>query len=215
VPVRLLLFGRQGAGKGTQSAVLSKHYGAPHISTGDMLREAVAEGTEFGRKAQTYLDSGALLPDEVMLGVISDRLGHDDVLANGFLLDGYPRTVGQAEALLDIATVDLAINIEVPRDVVLERLSSRRVCSNCGTIYSTSEPPASPWTCDVCGGEVVQRADDTPEAIDRRLEVYERDTVPAIDVFAARDLLVTIDGLGRPDEVSARLIDAIDGRVRA
>ena len=211
--VKLLLFGRQGAGKGTQSVVLSKHYGAPHISTGDMLREAVTEGTEFGRKAQTYLDSGALLPDEVMLGVISERLAHDDVQAEGFLLDGYPRTVGQAEALLGITAVDLAINIEVPRDVVLERLSSRRVCSQCGAIYSTAEPPTSPWTCDVCGGEVVQRADDTPEAISRRLEAYERDTVPAIEVFAARGLLVSIDGLGRPDDVTGRLTEAIDARV--
>jgi len=215
VAVKLLLFGRQGAGKGTQSAVLSKHYGAPHISTGDMLREAVAEGTEFGLRAQAYLDSGALLPDEVMLGVISERLAHGEVQAEGFLLDGYPRTVGQAEALLGITSVDLAINIEVPRDVVLERLSSRRVCSQCGAIYSTAEPPTSPWTCDVCGGEVVQRADDTPEAISRRLEVYERDTVPAIEVFAARGLLVSIDGLGRPDDVTARLIEAIDARVNS
>jgi adenylate kinase len=213
VAVKLVLFGRQGAGKGTQSAVLSKHYGAPHISTGDMLREAVTEGTEFGLKAQTFLDSGALLPDEVMLGVISERLAHDDVQAEGFLLDGYPRTVGQAEALLGITAVDLAINIEVPRDVVLERLSSRRVCKDCGAIYSTAEPPSSPWTCDVCGGEVVQRADDTPEAISRRLEAYDRDTVPAIEVFAARGLLVSIDGLGRPDDVTGRLIEAIDARV--
>jgi adenylate kinase len=215
VAVKLLLFGRQGAGKGTQSVLLSKHYGAPHISTGDMLREAVTEGTEFGVQAQTYIDSGALLPDEVMLGVISDRLAHDDVRADGFLLDGYPRTVGQADALLGITAVDLAINIEVPRDVVLERLSSRRVCSNCGAIYSTAKPPSSPWTCDVCGGEVVQRADDTPDAIGRRLEAYERDTVPAIDLFDARGLLVTVDGLGRPDEVTARITDAIDRRVRS
>lgn len=213
MPVKLLLFGRQGAGKGTQSVLLSKHYGAPHISTGDMLREAVAEGTSFGSQAQTYLDSGALLPDEIMLGIITERFAHDDVRANGFLLDGFPRTLGQADALLGITTVDLAVNIEVPRDVVLERLSSRRVCSNCGAIYSTAEPPTSPWTCDVCGGEVEQRADDTPDAIGRRLEAYERDTVPAIDLFDARGLLVTIDGLGRPDEVTARIIGAIDTRV--
>jgi adenylate kinase len=213
VPLKLLLFGRQGAGKGTQSALLSKHYGAPHISTGDMLREAVAEGTAFGNQAQTYLDSGALLPDEIMLGIITDRFGHDDVQANGFLLDGFPRTVGQAEALLGITPVDLAVNIEVPRDVVLERLSSRRVCTNCGAIYSTAEPPTSPWTCDVCGGEVEQRADDTPEAINRRLEVYERDTVPAIAVFAEHGLLTSVDGLGRPEDVTTRIIDAIDSRV--
>ena len=211
--VKLVLFGRQGAGKGTQSALLSKHYGAPHISTGDMLREAVAEGTAFGRQAKTYIESGALLPDEIMLGIITDRFAHDDVQADGFLLDGYPRTVGQAEALLEISPIDLAVNLEVPREVVLERLSSRRVCRNCGAIYSTTEPPASPWVCDVCGGEVEQRADDTPEAINARLEAYARDTVPAIEVFAARGLLETVDGLGRPEDVSARLVAAIDQRV--
>jgi len=212
VALKLLLFGRQGAGKGTQSVLLSKHYGAPHISTGDMLREAAAEGTEFGTQAQAYLDSGSLLPDEIMLGIIIERFAHDDVAANGFLLDGFPRTLGQADGLLGITDVDLAINIEVPRDVVLERLSSRRVCSNCGAIYSTAEPPSVPWTCDICGGEVVQRADDTPDAIGRRLEAYERDTVPAINLFDARGLLVTVDGLGRPDDVTARIIGAIDRR---
>jgi adenylate kinase len=215
VALKLLLFGRQGAGKGTQSVLLSKHYGAPHISTGDMLREAVTDGTEFGRQAQTYLDSGSLLPDEIMMGIITERFAHDDVRANGFLLDGFPRTVGQADALLTITDVDLAVNIEVPRDIVLERLSSRRVCRNCNAIYSTAEPPSSPWTCDVCGGEVVQRADDTPEAIGRRLEAYERDTVPAIDVFETRGLLVTIDGLGRPEDVTDRIVGAIDARVSA
>jgi adenylate kinase len=213
VTVKLVL-GRQGAGKGTQSAVLSKHYGAPHISTGDMLREAVAEGTDFGRQAQTYIESGALLPDEIMLGIITDRFGHDDVQADGFLLDGFPRTVGQAVSLLEITSIDLAVNLEVPRDVVLERLSSRRVCHNCGAIYSTEEPPSSPWVCDVCGGEVVQRADDTPEAINARLEAYTRDTVPAIEVFDAHGLLETVDGLGRPEDVSGRLIAAIDQHAR-
>jgi adenylate kinase len=210
VALRLVLFGRQGAGKGTQSALLAKHYGAPHISTGNMLREAEAEGTEFGRQAKQYMDSGALLPDEIMLGIITERFAHPDVIENGFLLDGFPRTVGQAEALLDIAEVDLAVDLEVPREVVLERLSSRRVCTNCGTIYSVGDPPTHPWTCDVCGGEVVQRADDTAEAISKRLEAYERDTVPAIALFGERGLLESVDGLGRPEDVSARLIEAID-----
>lgn len=210
--VKLVLFGRQGAGKGTQSALLSEHYGAPHISTGDMLRVAMAEGTDFGRQAQQYVDSGALLPDEIMLGLITERVAHDDVQANGFLLDGFPRTLGQARGLLDITPIDLAINLEVPRKDVLERLSSRRVCQDCGAIYSTSLPPSSPWTCDNCGGQVVQRADDTPEAINKRLEAYERDTVPAIELFAEHGLLVEVDGLGQPDEVLERLIDAVDAR---
>ena len=210
--VKLVLFGRQGAGKGTQSALLSEHYGAPHISTGDMLRTAMAEGTDFGRQAQQYVDAGALLPDEIMLGLITERVAHDDVQTNGFLLDGFPRTVGQAEGLLDITPIDLAVNLDVPREIVLERLSSRRVCQDCGAIYSTSLPPTSPWTCDNCGGQVVQRADDTPDAINKRLEAYERDTVPAIELFAERGLLVDVDGLGPPDEVLARLIDAVDAR---
>ena len=181
--LKLVLFGRQGAGKGTQSALLAKHYGAVHISTGDMLREAVAEGTEFGRQAKQYMDSGALLPDEIMLGIITERLAQPDATDGGFLLDGFPRTLGQADALLGITSLDVAVNIEVPRDVVLERLSSRRVCTNCGAIYSLDEPPTNPWTCDVCGGQVVQRDDDTPEAIGKRLAAYERDTVPAIERF--------------------------------
>ena len=211
--LKLVLFGRQGAGKGTQSVVLAKHYGAPHISTGDMLREAVAEGTEFGSQAKQYMESGALLPDEIMLGIITERFAQPDVTADGFLLDGFPRTVGQAESLLGITEIDLAVNLEVPRDVVLERLSSRRVCTNCGAIYSLSEPPTRPWTCDVCGGQVVQRADDTAEAIRKRLEAYENDTVPAIEVFGRRGELETIDGLGRPEDVSARLIAAIDAHL--
>ncbi|MGZ4726545.1 MAG: adenylate kinase family protein [Acidimicrobiales bacterium] len=210
--VKLVLFGRQGAGKGTQSALLSEHYGAPHISTGDMLRLAMAEGTDFGRQAQKYVDSGALLPDEIMLGLITERVAHDDVVANGFLLDGFPRTLGQARGLLDITPIDLAINLEVPRKDVLERLSSRRVCQDCGAIYSTSLPPSSPWTCDNCGGQVVQRADDTPEAINKRLEAYERDTIPAIELFADHGLVVEVNGRGLPDEVLERLIDAVDAR---
>ncbi len=208
--LQLVLFGRQGAGKGTQSALLAKHYGAVHISTGDMLREAVAEGTEFGRQAKQYMDSGALLPDEIMLGIITERLAQPDAADGGFLLDGFPRTLGQAEALLGITPLDVAVNIEVPRDVVLDRLSSRRVCINCGAIYSLDDPPTNPWTCDVCGGQVVQRDDDTPEAISQRLAAYERDTVPAIERFGQLGLLETVDGLGRPDEVAARIVAAVD-----
>jgi adenylate kinase len=213
VALNLVLFGRQGAGKGTQAVHLAKRYGSAHVSTGDILREAVAAGTEFGLKAKEYLDSGKLLPDEIMLGIIEHRFAADDIKQNGFLLDGFPRTLGQATALLDMTEVDLGVNLDVPRDVVLQRLSSRRVCSSCGTIYSVDDPPTKPWTCDVCGGEVVQRADDTPEAINMRLEAYARDTVPAIKLFEDRGLLVTVDGLGRPDEVTARLTTAIDDRM--
>ena len=179
--VRLVIFGRQGAGKGTQSALLSRHYGAPHISTGDMLRAAVANATPIGLEAKSYMDSGRLVPDEVMLGVVEERLAERDVAADGFLLDGFPRTVVQAEALGGFATIDVAVDLQVPEDVVLERISSRRVCKSCGRIYSVEAPPSSGWTCDTCGGEVVQRDDDTPEAVAKRLAAYATETQPAID----------------------------------
>ena len=208
--VRLLIFGRQGAGKGTQSVVLAQHYGAAHISTGDMLREAVANATPIGLEAKSYMDSGRLVPDEVMLGVVEERLARPDVVAGGFLLDGFPRTIGQAEALLGLTPIDVAVDLVVAEDVVLERISSRRVCSSCGRIYSVSEPPTRAWICDTCGGDVVQRDDDTPEAVTKRLGAYTSETQPTIGWFDGKGVLVTVDGLGTREEVSARLFSAID-----
>jgi adenylate kinase len=213
VAVRLVIFGRQGAGKGTQSVLLSQHYRAPHISTGDMLRAAVANATPIGLEAKSYMDSGRLVPDEVMLGVVEERLAGPDVAAGGFLLDGFPRTVVQAEALARFATIDVAVDLQVPEDVVLERISSRRVCKNCGRIYSVAAPPSSGWTCDTCGGEVVQRDDDTPEAVAKRLTAYTTETQPTIDWYLGTGVLVAVDGLGTPDEVTARLISAIDAHL--
>lgn len=211
--VRLVIFGRQGAGKGTQSTRLSAHYGAPHISTGDMLRAAVANATPIGLEAKSYMDSGQLVPDSVMLGVVEERLKERDVVEQGFLLDGFPRTVVQAEALAGFATIDVAVDLEVPEQVVLERISSRRVCINCGRIYSTDAPPADGWICDTCGGEVVQRADDTPEAVAKRLAAYASETQPTIDWYASAGVLVRVDGLGTPDEVNARVIAAVDAHL--
>lgn len=211
--VRLVIFGRQGAGKGTQSVLLSQHYAAPHVSTGDMLRAAVANATPIGLEAKSYMDSGRLVPDEVMLGVVEERLAEPDVVAGGFLLDGFPRTVVQAEALARFATIDVAVDLQVPEDVVLERISSRRVCKNCGRIYSVAAPPSSGWTCDTCGGEVVQRDDDTPEAVAKRLTAYATETQPTIDWYRGTGVLVAVDGLGTPDEVTARLISAIDAHL--
>jgi len=213
VAVRLVFFGRQGAGKGTQSSRLSSHYGAPHISTGDMLRAAVANATPIGLEAKAYMDSGRLVPDEVMLGVVEERLAERDVVDHGFLLDGFPRTVPQAEALGGFTAIDVAIDLQVPEEVVLERISSRRVCQSCGRIYSVEVPPASDWTCDTCGGEVVQRADDTPEAVAKRLAAYATETQPTIDWYEAAGVLVDVDGLGTPDEVTERLIAAIDAHL--
>ncbi|HEY6531519.1 MAG TPA: adenylate kinase [Acidimicrobiales bacterium] len=213
MPVRLVIFGRQGAGKGTQSARLCAHYGAPHISTGDMLRAAVANGTPIGIEARSYMDSGRLVPDDVMLGVVEERLAESDVQEKGFLLDGFPRTVGQAKALSEFATIDVAVDLDVPEAVVVQRISTRRVCSSCGRIYSTEQPPSHDWTCDTCGGEVVQRGDDTPEAVALRLEAYATETTPTIDWYHSAGVLVRVDGLGTLDEVTARLVDAIDARL--
>jgi adenylate kinase len=213
--VRLVILGRQGAGKGTQCVRLARHYVVPHISTGDMLRAAVKEGTDFGRKAQEYMSRGDLLPDDIIIGVVGERLAKDDTRTRGYLLDGFPRTVGQAEALAEL-TVDeplnMAIDLEVPEEVVLERISNRRVCVDCGTNYSVQTPPRYNWTCDVCGGEVVQREDDTPEAVRKRLNLYSQETEPLIAWYLGKDLLVTVDGLGSADEVTRRLIRAIDRR---
>lgn len=214
-PVRLLIFGRQGAGKGTQAVRLAERYDVPHISTGDMLRAAVKEGTAFGLKAKEIMDAGHLVSDEVMLGIISERLAEPDA-AGGWLLDGFPRTLQQAKdlaALVGEGGIDLAIDIEASEDVVVERISSRRVCSNCGAIYSTELPPSTPWTCDVCGGEVVQRDDDTEAAVRERLAIYTEQTVPAVRWFEEQGLLVTVDGVGDPDDVTQRLVDAIDARI--
>ena len=211
---RLIIFGRQGAGKGTQSERLAAHYDIPHISTGDMLRAAVRDGTAFGLKAKEYMDAGKLLPDDIMVGLVAERLGQPDA-AKGWLLDGYPRTPGQADALTEVtadAPFDVAVNLEVPESVVIERISSRRVCSNCGAIYSTSRPPTSDWTCDRCGGEVVQRDDDTEAAVRSRLADYQAQTAPLIQWFADRDALVTVDGDNDPDTVFAELVAAIDAR---
>ena len=213
---RLVLLGKQGAGKGTQCVRLSRHYVVPHISTGDMFRAAVRVGTEFGRKAKEYMDAGELVPDDVTVGVVQERLDQDDTRNRGFILDGFPRNVFQAEALEDYLAPDglhLVIDIELPTEEALLRLASRRTCSSCGSIYSLANPPAVDWTCDLCGGEVVLRDDDTnAESIRRRLEIYENSTAPLIEFYMRRDRLAPIDGLGSPDDVFQRIVKAIDHR---
>jgi adenylate kinase len=183
--VRLVIVGRQGSGKGTQCARLVAQYGTVHISTGDMLRAAVAAGTELGQKAKALMDVGELVPDDIMNGIVEERLGQDDVVANGFLLDGFPRTPAQAETLERIVGpggLDVAINLDVPVDEVTARMLARG------------------------------RADDTEASIRRRLELYEQETAPLLSWFASRGLLATIDGLGSEGEVFARLVAAIEER---
>jgi adenylate kinase len=213
---RLVLLGKQGAGKGTQCVSLSRHYVIAHISTGEIFRAAAKSGTEFGRKAKEYMDAGELVPDEVVNGLVRERLTKDDT-KRGFLLDGYPRNVQQAEtldAMLLPRGIDLVIDIEVATDVVLKRLAGRRVCVDCGTNYSVDTPPRDDWICDRCGGKVIQREDDTEHAIKRRLRLYEEQTEPLIAWYMGRDKLVSIDGVGAAERVTARIVQAIDARMR-
>jgi adenylate kinase len=215
---RLVILGKQGAGKGTQAIRLSRHYVVPHVSTGDTFRAAVRSGSEFGRKAQKYLDAGDLVPDEVVIGMVRERLSRADIVHRGFILDGFPRTASQAEALVDMIApqgLDVAINLDIDTAHVLARLAARRVCADCGANYSTVDnPPRVQGICDVCGGDVVQRDDDTETAIRRRLELYERETAPLIEWFDRRGLLGTVDGMGSPDLVTDRIITEIDRRKR-
>ena len=215
VGVRLVMLGRQGAGKGTQCTRLSRHYVVPHISTGEMLRAAVKEGTELGRKAAEIMNEGGLVPDDVMIGIVDERLDHDDTTRRGYILDGFPRTVPQAKALAEITVarpLDLVIDLDVPKEVVLHRLASRRVCADCGANYSVDKPPRYDCVCDNCGGEVEQREDDTPAAIEKRLAEYERETAPLIDWYSDLTLLEVVDGQGSTSDVSLRLFGMIDVR---
>lgn len=212
---RLIVLGKQGAGKGTQCVRLSHHYVVPHVSTGDMLRAAAKQRTPLGLKAKDQMDRGELLSDDLIMEMVAARLDESDVRARGFVLDGCPRTVVQAEqlaAFLNPVDLDLAVDIEVPTAQVLRRLAARRVCVDCGANSSVSAPPLINWTCDVCGGEVIQREDDREEAITRRLELYERQTAPLIDWYKARDQLAVVSGTGAPDSVTRRVIKAIEDR---
>jgi adenylate kinase len=209
---RIVILGRQGAGKGTQCVRLSRHYVVPHISTGDMLRGAVREGTELGRMAKEIMDSGGLVGDEIMIGIVDERLQRADARTRGYILDGFPRTVVQANALDDVAgdkPLDIVIDLFVAREVVIRRISARRVCRDCGTNYTATGTERSPWICEVCGGDVMQREDDHPDAINRRLDLYETLTAPLIEHYTMQERLVIVDGLGTPDQVFDRITDAV------
>lgn len=209
--LRLIIFGRQGAGKGTQCTRLAAHFGIPHISTGDMLRASAATGSEFGRSVKAIMDGGGLVSDEIMEGVVRERLSMPDAV-DGFLLDGYPRTQPQAEFLNSVLAprgIDLAINLDVPEDVVFERITRRRVCESCGTIYSLGEESADSGSCAKCGGSVVQRDDDRPDSVAKRLATYVEQTEPLLSWFAEQQKLVTVLGVGDPDDIATSLVAAI------
>jgi adenylate kinase len=212
---KLVILGKQGAGKGTQCVRVARHYVIPHISTGDIFRAAMRSETEMGSRLREILDAGNLVPDDVTVGIVAERLAVDATQRHGFILDGFPRTITQAEELSKLLApddIDLAIDLELPTEVAVERLAGRRVCRDCQTIYGPASPPRFDGICDVCGGEVVQRDDDKEESIRRRLALYEKETEPIITWYLERDMLVTIDGSGDPDDVTARLIRAIDRR---
>jgi adenylate kinase len=214
---RLVLLGKQGAGKGTQAARLSERYGIEHVSTGDLFRAAAAAGTPAGKEAEQYMNRGDLVPDDLTLRIVDERFAEDGLVDRGFVLDGFPRTLPQAEKLeevLDGHPLDLVINLEVPTEIVLDRIAGRRVCENCGTTYHVNAPPKNDWTCEVCGGQVVQREDDSEDAVMRRLELYQEETVPIIDFYRRLDKLVVIDGTGTGDDVFSRLVAQVDQRLK-
>jgi len=210
---RLVLLGKQGAGKGTQAVRLEEHYRIFRLSTGDLFRDAAAAGTELGREAKGYIDRGFLVPDDIVIGLVREQLAIDDRAQHGFVLDGFPRTRQQAaelDKILDGCPLDLAVDLDVPTEVVLQRIAGRRVCSNCGANYHVDNPPEHNWTCDVCGHEVVQREDDTPEAVMRRLELYEMKTLPVIQHYRRAGILAHVDASDETEEVFKRLVELVD-----
>jgi adenylate kinase len=211
--VRLIIFGPQGAGKGTQSEKISEKYGIPGIATGEIFRAALMGRTALGLKVSQYVDSGKLVPDELTIEVVSERL-HADDCKDGFLLDGFPRSLNQAEALDGILAaqgkaLDAALVIEVPEEVSLRRLLGRRACEDCGKNYHLDNPPMVDWTCDRCGGKVVERADDHEATIRKRLSLYHSQTEPLKAYYETKGLLRRVDGLGSPDEVFKRIASSI------
>lgn len=208
--MRIVLLGAPGAGKGTQAALIAEKYGIPHISTGDILREAVKQGTELGKSAQTYMSKGELVPDDVVIGIAADRIEQPDA-RKGFLLDGFPRTVVQAEALDKVLAerslkLDAVLSLEVDEEEVVRRLSSRKVCAKCGAICSASTRAV----CELCGDKLITRADDQPEAVRRRLQVYRDQTEPLIEYYDRAGILRRIPAVGLVEEVFEKVSKTLD-----
>ena len=205
--VRVIFLGPPGAGKGTQAQALASEWGVPHVATGDMLREAVAAKTPLGLEAKRHMDAGSLVPDDVVIGLVGERLAQPDAKA-GVVLDGFPRTVTQAEALDALfartgLALDRVISLDVSRDELLRRLTGRRVCRTCGhTFHLVSAPPKVAGKCDACGGELYQRVDDREDTVATRLDVYEKQTAPLLDYYRGRKLLAEVPGEGSVDQVA-------------
>jgi len=213
--MRIVLVGPPGAGKGTQAAFLAQNLSIPHISTGDLFRANISQGTELGKQAKAYMDAGNLVPDEVTIGMAKDRMEKPDA-ENGFLLDGFPRNVSQAEALDEMLKtegmkLDAVLDLEVPEDEVVKRIPGRRICrkDSSHVFHVQYKQPKTAGVCDVCGGELYQRDDDSEDTVRKRLEVYHTQTEPIIDYYKAQGLVVTISALGKVDEVTGRAMEAL------
>jgi adenylate kinase len=215
--VRVAFLGPPGAGKGTQARELARGWGVPHIATGDMLREAVAAGTALGREAKGYMDKGALVPDDVIIGMIAERLRQPDARA-GFLLDGFPRTIAQAEGLERLLKdlglpLERVIYFDVATPELVRRLTGRRVCRACGhSFHVVSNPPRREAVCDACGGELYQRADDSEATVRNRLNVYTQQTAPLLDWYTGKGLLASVSGEGAIEAIGRRVQDAARSR---
>ena len=206
---RIVLLGPPGAGKGTQAKLLGQALGIPHLSTGEMLRAAAAQGTELGRRADGFMNQGRLVPDDLVLGILRDRLALPDT-KRGFILDGYPRNVAQAESLAEITPIDHVLYFEIPEGVLIERLSQRRNCPTCGTVYNlVTQPPKVSGRCDRDGTPLVQRSDDSEGAVRTRLGVYREVTLPLLDLYRRQGRLRTVTASGTVEEVAARVRAAI------
>ena len=209
--MKIIFLGAPGAGKGTQAEIIASRLGIPTISTGAIIREALKSGSEMGLKAKKFIEAGELVPDDVVIGIIKERLAKSDC-QNGFILDGFPRTVPQAEALDSMGvSLDRVVSIEVPDDVIVERMSGRRVCAKCGATYHTVyNPSADGVNCDKCKEELTIRRDDAPEVVLSRLEVYHSTTEPLKDFYAKCGTLKLVDGVGSVEEISCRTIEALE-----
>jgi len=214
--MNIVFLGPPGAGKGTQAKRIAEKYGIPQVSTGDMFREHLSKGTELGQKAKEYMEKGQLVPDEIVLGMVEERLKQSDC-EKGFILDGFPRTIPQAEALGQLLDkmgkkIDYAICIDVPDEEPVKRLTGRRTCKKCGMMYHVIfKPPKEEGKCDVCGGELYQRADDNEETVRNRLKVYHEQTEPIIQFYEKKGVLHRIDGIGSIDEIFERIVKVLGG----
>ncbi len=212
--MNIILLGPPGGGKGTQAKKIVEKYGIPHIATGDILREAVAKGTELGKKAKEYMDRGELVPDDIVIGIVKERLKQPDC-EKGFLLDGFPRTLKQAEALDEMLSelnkkIDVTIYIDVPEEEVVKRIANRRSCKVCGAVYHLIyAPPKEPNKCDKCGGELYQRDDDKEDVVRQRFKVYMENTAPLIEYYEKKGLLYKVDGTRSIDEVWSQIEEVL------